>query len=68
MIVGYARVSTQEQDNQAQTMILRENGCEIIFEEKASGGDKNRPQLLKMLKSIKHGDMIVVWKIDRLSR
>lgn len=68
MIVGYARVSTQEQDNQAQTMILKENGCEIIFEEKASGGEKNRPQLQKLLKSIRQGDMIVVWKIDRLSR
>lgn len=47
MRIGYARVSTQEQDNQLQITALKETGCELIFQEKASGGRWGRPELLR---------------------
>lgn len=68
MKIGYARVSTQSQDNKLQNGELKKNGCERIFREKASGGRWDRPQLHKMLEQLREGDVVIVWKLDRLSR
>ncbi len=68
MRIGYARVSTDEQDTKAQVAALKTAGCERIFEEKASGGRWDRPQLKRLLDQLRKGDVMVVWKLDRLSR
>ncbi len=68
MRIGYARVSTQEQDTQAQINALKETGCELIFQEKASGGRWDRPELHRLLGQLRKDDVVVVWKLDRLSR
>ncbi len=68
MRIGYARVSTQDQDNQAQLIALEEAKCELIFQEKASGGRWDRPELQRLLGQLRKGDLVVVWKLDRLSR
>ncbi|WP_295403833.1 recombinase family protein [uncultured Thiocystis sp.] len=68
MRFGYARVSTQEQDTQAQIAALTAAGCERIFEETASGGRWERPELQRLLAQLRPGDAVVVWKLDRLSR
>ena len=68
MRIGYARVSTQEQDNAAQIAALRTAGCGRIFEEKACAGRWDRPELHRLLDQLREGDVLVVWKLDRLSR
>ena len=68
MLLGYARVSTQDQDTSAQIAALRTAGCELIFQEKASGGRWDRPELHRLLGQLRKGDVLVVWKLDRLSR
>nr|WP_181715764.1 recombinase family protein [Chryseobacterium sp.]QJS06489.1 MRS system resolvase [Chryseobacterium sp.] len=68
MLIGYARVSTQVQDNAIQIEALKKMGCEMIFEEIISGGRWDRPKLQELLNFIRKGDTIVVWKLDRLSR
>ncbi|MCP5072658.1 MAG: recombinase family protein [Rhodobacteraceae bacterium] len=68
MLVGYARVSTQNQDSQLQLDALLEASCEKIFEEKASGAQRERPQLKAALEYMREGDTLVVWKLDRLAR
>lgn len=68
MRIGYARVSTGEQDTAAQSAALKTAGCELIFREKASGGRWDRPELHKLLNQLREGDVLVVWKLDRLSR
>jgi DNA invertase Pin-like site-specific DNA recombinase len=68
MRIGYARVSTQEQDNTAQITALKAAGCELVFEEKVSGGRWDRPELHCLLSQLRKGDVVVVWKLDRLSR
>jgi len=68
MLIGYARVSTNEQDTTAQTSALKSAGCERIFREKATGGRWNRPELQRLLDHLRKGDVLVVWKLDRLSR
>jgi DNA invertase Pin-like site-specific DNA recombinase len=68
MNFGYARVSTEEQDTAAQSTALKEVGCERIFKEKATGGRWDRPELQELLKHLREGDVLVVWKLDRLSR
>ena len=68
MLIGYARVSTDHQDTAAQVAALQAAGCERIFREKASGGRWERPQFLRLLNQLRAGDVVVVWKLDRLSR
>lgn len=68
MRIGYSRVSTQDQDTQAQIAALNAAGCERIYEEKASGGRWDRPELHQLLGQLRKGDVVVVWKRDRLSR
>ena len=68
MLIGYARVSTQDQDTQSQISTLKGSGCELVFQEKASGGRWDRPELHRLLGQLRKGDVVVVWKLDRLSR
>jgi DNA invertase Pin-like site-specific DNA recombinase len=66
MLLGYARVSKEdEQSNKVQAKALRAAGCRRIFEEAASGGRWDRPELLRMLDQLREGDVIVVRKLDR---
>ena len=68
MLIGYARVSTDDQDTAAQVAALKAAGCERIFREKASGGRWDRPQFLRLLNQLRAGDVVVAtsWKLDRL--
>jgi DNA invertase Pin-like site-specific DNA recombinase len=68
MKVGYARVSTQDQNLDLQVQALTDAGCSVIFEEKESGSKSSRPELEKALAVSKAGDTLVVYKLDRLSR
>ena len=68
MLVGYARVSTLDQDPALQLDALKATGCERIFTEKASGAQRDRPQLKAALEYLREGDSLVVWKLDRLAR
>lgn len=68
MKIGYARVSTQEQDLALQIDALTKEGCEKIFQEKASGAQRDRPELKAALSYMRKGDTLVVWKLDRLAR
>ena len=69
MLLGYARVSKgDEQNNALQAKALRAAGCRPLFEESASGGRWDRPELHRMLDQLREGDTVVVWKLDRLSR
>jgi DNA invertase Pin-like site-specific DNA recombinase len=68
MLVGYARVSTNEPDSAAQVAALKVAGCERIYRENASGGRWDRPELQRLLDQVRKGDVLVVWKLDRLSR
>lgn len=68
MLVGYARVSTQDQDARLQRVALEGAGCERVFEETASGAQRERPELAAALSYMREGDQLVVWKLDRLAR
>lgn len=67
-LIGYARVSTGDQSPLPQAQALKSAGCAEIFEEHASGGDRARPVLARVLERIGHGDTLVVVRIDRLAR
>jgi len=68
MLMGYARVSTADrQDTAVQVDALKKAGVSRVFEEHASGGRWDRPQLHLMLDFLREGDCVVVWKLDRLS-
>jgi DNA invertase Pin-like site-specific DNA recombinase len=67
-LIGYARVSTEEQDTATQERALQAAGCKRIFREKASGGRWDRPELGRLLDQLRKNDVVVVWKLDRLSR
>jgi DNA invertase Pin-like site-specific DNA recombinase len=69
MLIGYARVSKgDDQSPAAQKRALKDAGCDRLFEEAASGGRWDRPQLHRALDQLRSGDVLVVWKLDRLSR
>jgi DNA invertase Pin-like site-specific DNA recombinase len=68
MIFGYARVSTQDQNLDMQLDALKQYGCEQIFQEKITTRKTERPQLEEMLKVLRTGDKVVVFKLDRISR
>ena len=68
MLIGYARVSTEEQETGSQITALKAAGCERIFHERASGGRWDRPELTRLLDQLRKEDVVVVWKLDRLSR
>ena len=68
MKIGYARVSTEEQKLNRQIDILKQAGCEKIYEEKISGTKMERPELNKMLDHLRTGDIIVIEELTRLSR
>lgn len=68
MRVGYARVSTRDQDSAMQVEALREAGCEKVYTETASGAQRDRPELARLLEYLREGDVLVIWKLDRLAR
>ena len=68
MLIGYARVSTNDQETATQVAALKAAGCERIYREKASGGRWDRPELHRLLDQLREDDVLVVWKLDRLSR
>jgi DNA invertase Pin-like site-specific DNA recombinase len=68
MLIGYARVSTQDQNPALQLDALKEAGCEKTFTEKASGAQRDRPELKAAIEFMRKGDTLVVWKLDRLAR
>lgn len=69
MQIGYARVSRGDhQDLSAQLAALDAAGCDLVFREEASGGRTDRPELARAIKALTPGDVLVVWKLDRLSR
>lgn len=68
MNIGYARVSTQDQNLDLQVDALSKAGCEKIYEEKTSGSKAERSELQDMLKHIRRGDNLIIWKLDRLGR
>ena len=69
MLLGYARVSKADhQDTAAQVDALKAVGCGRVYEEAASGGRWDRPELHRLIDSLRDGDTLVVWKLDRLSR
>ena len=68
MLIGYARVSTQDQNLDLQREALTKAGCQKVFEDKVSGTRADRPGLTKALDMLREGDTLVVWKLDRLGR
>lgn len=68
MKIGYARVSTRDQKLDLQLDALTQAGCEEVFQETASGKNRERPELEKLLAFARKGDTIVVYKLDRMGR
>jgi DNA invertase Pin-like site-specific DNA recombinase len=68
MIIGYARVSTQDQNAELQVDALEKAGAEQVFHEKFTGKLRERPELSQCLRTLRQGDVLVVWKLDRLAR
>ena len=68
MKIGYARVSTRDQNVDLQIDALAKQGCEKIFKEEASGALMQRPVLAEALAYLRPGDTLVIWKLDRLGR
>lgn len=68
MLIGYARVSTDDQDLRLQRAALKEVGCRHTFEEKISGAKRDRPALTQLLEQLRDEDVVVVTRLDRLAR
>ncbi|MEG2273226.1 MAG: recombinase family protein [Acinetobacter sp.] len=68
MLFGYIRVSTNDQNADLQEDALKRAECKQIFEDKISGAKSKRPGLNRMMKTLKPGDTVIVWKLDRLGR
>jgi DNA invertase Pin-like site-specific DNA recombinase len=68
MLIGYARVSTQDQNLSSQLDALQNAGCAEIYREKMTGAHKHRPELEKLLGKLRPGDTVIIWKLDRLAR
>jgi DNA invertase Pin-like site-specific DNA recombinase len=66
--IGYARVSTLDQNLDLQLQALKRAGCTKIFREKVSGSSRHRPELQRLLDQLRAGDTVVVWKLDRIAR
>ena len=67
-LVGYARISTAAQSPASQLDALKAAGCERVFTETASGAQRSRPELHQALETMRKGDVLVVWRLDRLAR
>jgi DNA invertase Pin-like site-specific DNA recombinase len=67
-LIGYARLSTRDQDLETQQAALTSAGCERIFSEKITGGHANRPEWVRVLDYIHEGDVVMVTRLDRLAR
>ena len=68
MLLGYARVSTDDQNLDLQRTALTEAGCGRIYEEKLSGASRNCPELARLLDHLRRNDVVVVYRLDRLAR
>src|SRR5260221_5896798 len=68
MLIGYARVSTQDQTLDLQTDALKQAGCEKLFTDMTSGAKSERPGLQDAMNQLRAGDTLVVWRLDRLGR
>jgi DNA invertase Pin-like site-specific DNA recombinase len=68
MKIGYARVSTTDQNLALQIMALKQAGCDRIYQEKISGAKRERPELQRLIDQLRPNDIVVVWKLDRLAR
>ena len=68
MKIGYARISTKEQNLDLQTDALKQDGCEKIYTEVMSGTKADRPKLQELVNNLRPGDIVVIWKLDRLGR
>ena len=68
MLIGYARVSTTDQNTDLQKKALIRAECELIFEDTASGKNAQRSGLKKAIRRLRRGDTLMVWKLDRLGR
>lgn len=68
MIIGYSRVSTLEQNLNRQLDVLKEYGCDRVYQEKISGTKKERPELTRMLDALREGDTVIVTELTRLGR
>jgi DNA invertase Pin-like site-specific DNA recombinase len=68
MKIGYARVSTEDQRLTLKLEALKQAGCNKVFREKVSGAYRDRPELNRMLDQLREGDVVTVWKLDRLAR
>lgn len=66
--IGYARVSTEDQNPDLQLTALKQAGCTRLFTDRATGAHVKRPELTKCLKALSEGDTLTVWKLDRLGR
>lgn len=68
MKIGYARVSTKDQNLFLQTDAFKKEGCKVIYQEKVSTAKADRKELRKMIDQLREDDIVVVWKLDRLGR